>query len=51
MADYMSEDEQSPQVISKRKKSREHQWTDSDVRELIYTWQQEKCLYNTQNLP
>ena len=27
----------------------EHQWTDSDVRDLIYMWQQEECLYNTQN--
>ena len=49
MADYMSEEEQSPQVVSKRKKSSEHQWTDSDVRDLIYMWQQEECLYNTQN--
>ena len=29
MADYMSEEEQSPQVSSKRKKSSKHQWTDS----------------------
>ena len=35
MADYMSEEEQSPQVISKGKKSSKHQWTDSDVRDLI----------------
>ena len=41
MVDYMSEEEQSPQVVSKRKKSSEHQWTDSDVRDLIYMWQQE----------
>ena len=47
--DYISEEEQSPQVVSKRKKSSEHQWTDSDVRDLIYMWQQEECLYNTQN--
>ena len=37
MADYMSEEEQSPQVVSKRKKSSEHQLTDSDVGELIYS--------------
>ena len=49
MADYMSEEEQSPQVVSKRKKSSQHQWTDSDVRDLIYMWQQEEWLYNTQN--
>ena len=49
MADYMSEEEQSPQVASKQKKSSEHQWTDSDARDLIYMWQQEKCLYNTRN--
>ena len=48
MADCMSEEEQSPQFVSKRKKSSEHQWTESDVRDLIYTWQQEECLYNTQ---
>ena len=48
MADYMSEEEQSPQVISKRKKSNKHQWTASDVRDLIYMWQQEGRLYNTQ---
>ena len=48
MADCMSEEEQSPQVVSKRKKSSEHQWADSDVRDLIYMWQQEECLYNTQ---
>ena len=35
--------------VSKRKKSSEHQCTDSDVRDLIYMWQQEECLYNTQN--
>ena len=29
MADYITEEEQSPQVVSKRKKSGEHQWTDS----------------------
>ena len=49
MTDYMGEEEQSPQVVSKRKKSSEHQCTDSDVRDLIYMWQQEECLYNTQN--
>ena len=38
MVDYMSEEEQSPQVVSKRKKSSKHQWTDSDVRDLIYMW-------------
>ena len=38
MADYMSEEEESPQVASKRKKSSEHQCTDSDVRDLIYMW-------------
>ena len=48
MADYMSEEEQSPEVVSKRKKSSEYQWTDSNVRVLIYMWQQEECLYNTQ---
>ena len=36
MADYMTEEEQSPQVVSKQKKSSAHQWTDSDVRDLIY---------------
>ena len=35
MADYMSEEEQSPQVVSKRKKSSDHQWTDSDVRDWL----------------
>ena len=45
----MSEEEQSPRVVSKRKKSSEHQWTDSDVWDLIYMWQQEEFLYNTQN--
>ena len=35
MADYMSEEEQSPQVLSKRKKLSENQWTDSDVRYFI----------------
>ena len=49
MTDYMGEEEQSPQVVSKRKKSSEHQWRDSDVRDLIYMWQQEECLYNAQN--
>ena len=49
MADYMSEEEQSPPVLNKRKKASEHQWTDSDVQDLIYMWQQEECLYNTQN--
>ena len=49
MTDYMGEEEQSPQVVSKRKKSSEHQCTDSDVRDLIYMWQQEECLYNAQN--
>ena len=49
MADYMSVEKQSPQVVSKRKKSSEHPWTNSDVRDLIYMWQQEECLYNTQN--
>ena len=44
----MNEEEQSPQVVSKRKKSSEHQWTASDVRDLIYMWQQEGRLYNTQ---
>ena len=47
MASCMSEDEQSPQFVSKRKKSSEHQWTDSDVPDLIYMWQQEEFLYNT----
>ena len=37
MADYMSEEEQNPQVVS------------SDARDLIFMWQQEECLYNTQN--
>ena len=41
MADYMSEEEQSPHplppththpVLNKRKKASEHQWIDSDVR-------------------
>ena len=41
MVDYMSEAEQSLQAVSKRQKSSEHQWTDSDVRDLIYMWQQE----------
>ena len=49
MVDYMSEEEQSPQVVTKRKKPSEHQWTDSDVRDVIYMWQQEECLYNTKN--
>ena len=50
MVDYMSEEEQSPQVVSKWKKSGEHQWTDSDVRDLVSVLrQQEECLYNTQN--
>ena len=49
MADYMSEEEQSPPVLNKRKKASEHQRTDSDVRDLIYMWQQEECLCNTQN--
>ena len=49
MEDYMNEEEQSPQVVGKRKKSSEYQWTDSDVRDLIYMWQQEECLYNTQS--
>ena len=48
MADYMTEEEPSPQVVSKRKKSSEHQWMDSGERDLIYMWQQEECLYNTQ---
>ena len=47
MTDYMTEEEQSPQVVSKRKKTSEHQWTDSDVRELNLYVQQEECLYNT----
>ena len=46
IADYMSEEEQSPQVVSKRKKSSKHHWTDSDVRDLTYIWQLEECLYN-----
>ena len=45
----MSEEEQSRPVVSKRKKSIEHQWTDSDVRDIIFMWQNEECLYNTQN--
>ena len=45
----MTEEEPSPQVLSKQKKSSEYQWMDSDVRALIYLWQQEECLYNTQN--
>ena len=49
MADYMTEEEPSPQVVSKRKKSSKHHWMDSDVRDLIYIWQQGECLYNTQN--
>ena len=49
MADYMNEEEQSHQVVSEPKKSSEHQWIDSDVRDLIYMWHQEKCLYNKQN--
>ena len=49
MADYMSDEEQSPPVPNKRKKTNERQWTDSEVRDLIYMWQQEECLYNTQN--
>ena len=48
MADSMSEEEQNPQVVSKRKKSSKHQWTDSDERDLIYMWQQE---YAKQGLP
>ena len=49
MADYMIVEKQSPQVVSKLKKSSEHQWTNSDVRNLIYMSQQEECLYNTRN--
>ena len=49
MADYMSDEEQSPAVLNKQKKASEYQWTDSDVQDLIYMWQQEECSYNTQN--
>ena len=49
MTDYMTEEEPSPQVVSKRKKSSKHHWMDSDVWDLIYIWQQGECLYNTQN--
>ena len=49
MADYMSEEKESPQIVSKRQKSSEHQWTDGDVPDLIYMWQQVECLHNTQN--
>ena len=49
MADYMSEEEQSPQVVSKQKKPSEHQWTDKEEPDWIYMWQQEECLYSTQS--
>ena len=45
----MTEEEPIPHVVNKQKKSSEHQWMDSDVPDLIYMWQQGKCLYKTQN--
>ena len=49
MTDYPSEAEESPPVVSNWKKIKERQWTDSDVRDLIYMWQPQECLHNTQD--